>query len=136
MPTTAQQQYSGVNRLDPVYAPELAKQQSVNIMPNKTLAKGTVLGELTSTPGTFGDYASGHADGTQVAKAILTYSITTDASSNITVLGEFGQTQKACPVFISGFFRTADLTGLDAAGLTNLGGSLKSGTLSAGIIAF
>jgi hypothetical protein len=136
MPTTAQQQYSGVGRLDPVYAPELAKQQEVNIVASVTLAKGTVLGELTATPGTFKAYASGNGDGSQVAKAILVYSVTTDASGNITMVGEFGQTSKGCPVYISGFFKTADLTGLDAAGLTNLGGSLKSGTLSSGIVGF
>lgn len=138
MPTVAQNRFSAATRLDPVYEPGgiAPPQQSVNLIPSTTFAKGTVLGELTATPGTFGPYATGHGDGTQVPKCILTYACTTDASSNITWLGEFAQTTKNVPAYFGGCFKTQDLTGLDAGGLTALAGALVSGTLTTGVVKF
>ncbi|HEV7213706.1 MAG TPA: head decoration protein [Chloroflexota bacterium] len=135
MPTTAFQTYSN-SKLIPVYRPDLALLQNVAIVPSVTLAQGTVMGELTATPGTFKAYAVGNADGSQVAKGILQYAVTTDASGNVTLAGEFGQTSKAAPIYFSGSFRTQDLVGLDAGAVTNLGGSLAEGSLTTGIVRF
>ena len=120
--------------LQPVYPGE-SHQQPVNLVPSGTFAAGLVLGELTSTPGTFKAYASGNSDGSQVPKCILAYSATTDGSGDITSIGgEWGNTFKSVPAFTVGTFSTADLTGLDANAVTVLAGHLESGTISAGVI--
>jgi glycerol uptake facilitator-like aquaporin len=135
MPTTAIQQYSGI-RLDPYMDPENALSFDVQLAASATYAKGQILGEVTATPGVYKIYASGNVDGSQNPRAILPYACTTDASGNITLPGEFGMTTKAVPVFFAGTFRTEDLVGLDATGVTNAGGSWKliEGTVTAGIL--
>lgn len=140
MPTTPIQTW-GMGRLDPMYAPEEALEQAVSLAPNLTLLKGTVLGELTATPGTFKAYASGNADGSQVPKCILRYDCVSDATGNITLGGgpagtaeHPGQTSKNVDAFFSGYFKTSELVGLDAGGLTALGGHLISGILSNGVV--
>jgi hypothetical protein len=135
MPTAASTTFTAA-RCDPLYGGK-CPEQNVAIIPSVTITKGTIVGELTATPGTFKAYASGNGDGSQVAKGIMVYSVTTDASSNITIAGEYGQTQKYCPIYMGGglsFFKISDLTGLDAAGLVNLGGSLVEGIITAGVI--
>lgn len=138
MPTTATSTWGAANRLDPIFSPWKATEMHVALTVSTTYAKGTVLGEVTATPGTYRTYASGNVDGSQVAKAILKYACVTDASGNITLAGEFGQTQRSAPVYIGGgaHFKTADLVGLDAGAVTNLGASLVEGTVSTGILRF
>lgn len=133
MPTVAQNRFSAATRLDPVYRADIAYQQDVNLAASTTYAKGTVLGELTATPGTFKPYASGNSDGSQIPKCVLTYACTTDASGNISWIGEFAQTTKAVPAYFRGYFKTAELTGLDANAITILG-NLVSGVLASGIV--
>lgn len=140
MPTSAQTRYSAANRLEPMYllggkAPD---EQSVSLAASTTYAKGTVLGELTATPGTYKPYASVNTDGSQVPKCILKYACVTDGSGNITLTGtaEFGQTSKSAPAYFDGAFKTAELTGLDANAVTVLGGHLVSGTVSSGVLVF
>jgi hypothetical protein len=134
MPTSATQQYSGV-RLDPYMDPDLARAFNVQLPNSVTYAAGTVLGEITASPGTFKAYASGSVDGSQNPRAILIYACTTDASGNITIPGEFGVTLKSVPAFYTGVFRSEDLTGLDATALTNNGTwKLIEGTTTAGIL--
>jgi hypothetical protein len=127
MPTTATNTFSG-KRLQPSQRPQDALENAVNLAPSLNLARGTILGEITATPGTFKAYASGNSDGSQFPTAILIYDCQTDASGNITfsssagqVGGFFGQTEKAAPVYQSGFFQMADLVGLDANCLTAAG---------------
>lgn len=136
MPATAAFTYSMANRLDPYYEANEAPVVNVNLGASLTLAKGTVLGELTATPGTFIAYASGASDGSQVPKGILQYAVTTDGSGNITIANEQGLTQKACPMYIGGIFNIADLTGLDANAVTKLGGNIVMGIISAGLFQF
>jgi hypothetical protein len=87
-----------------------------------TIAKGTVVGRVTAT-GKVAAYANANSDGTEVAIGIMPYSITTDASGNITVQGGnvLGTTQDTVPIIIAGYFLVADITGLDAGALTDLG---------------
>jgi hypothetical protein len=134
MPTSATTQYSGI-RLDPYMDPDLARAFSVQLTASTTYAAGTVLGEVTATPGVFKAYASGSSDGSQNPRAILIYPCTTDGSGNITIPGEYGATLKSVPAFYTGTFRCEDITGLDATALTNNGTwKLIEGTTSAGII--
>jgi len=131
MPAAATWTFSR-NKLIALYHENKAQRMNVALGNSLTLAQGTVLGEVTATPGVYIAYASGHSDGSQVAKCILEYACTTDASGNITMDGEWGQTVKAVPAFLpnSGVaFSIADLTGLDATALTALGGSIAQGAL-------
>jgi hypothetical protein len=143
MPTAATTTYSG-NRLVPVYNAEDALRQPVKLPASVVYAKGTVLGELTATPGTFKAYTSGASDGSQIPKSILEYACATDASGNITLGGaatggQFGETRLVVPAYFTGAFKTAELvqTGagaIDANAVTVLGAHLVSGTLADGVI--
>jgi hypothetical protein len=136
MPTAALNTYSMANRLDPYYEANQANVIDVNLGASLTLAKGTILGELTATPGTFIAYASGNVDGSQTPKGILQYAVTTDGSGNITIANEVGITEKCAPMYISGIFKTTELTGLDANAVTKLGGNLVTGTVADGLFQF
>jgi len=133
VPLTPLQTYSNA-QLIPVYGQITPETVAVNIAPSTTLAAGTVLGELTATPGTYKAYAAANTDGSQVPKGFLMYPVVTDANGNITNIGDFGMVLHTVPMFLSGSFKTASLTGMDAAGLTALGGHVISGTLANGIV--
>ena len=110
----------------------------VNLKVSTSFSAGTLLGEITASPGTYGPYASGNSDGTQNPTLILEYQCTTDASGNVTFGsgtngGEWGQTEKGAPCWRNGLFNCADLVGLDANAVTKLG-RLIQGTVSAGIV--
>jgi hypothetical protein len=132
--------YYSNNRLQPIYYPETALTLSVAIAPSETIAQGTILGELTASPGVYGPYASGHTDGTQTAKVIAEYSMNTDAEGNITFSstegtfgGPYGETYTTAPVFYKGTFATGDLVGLDSTAVSALG-RLIQGTTTSGIL--
>jgi len=133
VPLVSQSQYSNVQAIA-VYGQLTPETVTVNIAPSLTLAAGTVLGELTATPGTYKAYATANTDGSQVPKGILMYPVVTDASGNITNQGDFGSTFKTTPMFLNGTFKTASLTGLDAGAMTTLGGHLIAGTLASGMM--
>jgi hypothetical protein len=138
MPTTPIATYSAA-RVDPYRQAGEAPLRNVNLKPSSTFAAGTILGEITATPGTYGPYATGNVDGTQNPIGVLQYTCVTDASGNITFgsgpvgSAEWGQTFKTAPMYYTGEFRTEDLVGLDAGAVTKLGrltqGTTTSGTL-------
>jgi hypothetical protein len=80
-----------------------------------------------TTPGRYAasswaPYVDANSDGTQIAKAILQFPVTVDTFGRHTVGGGLtGQWSYSAPMYIAGYFRTADLTGLDAAGVADLG---------------
>lgn len=125
--------FGATGRIDPVVAPHLAFAVDVPLKASTTFVKGTVIGEKTSD-GKYAAYASGASDGTQIPKGIVAYNCTTDASGNITIEGEFGQTRKLCPMWIAGVFNTAELTGLDANAVTVLAANLIQGDTTTGQI--
>lgn len=138
MPTAATTTFTE-DCIDPVYPDVPAPMQNVKLS-DGTYAKGTVLGELTATPGTFAAYADANVDGTGVAKAILKYAVVV-ASGLVTIGtasggGPFGQTKTHAPVYFGGAFRTSELTGFDAAALADLNGHLANGSVSSGILVF
>jgi hypothetical protein len=140
MPTSAAKTFTGLS-LVPVYPEPPSPRQPVSLVASVTLARGTVLGELTATPGRFKAYASGNADGSEVPKCILEYDVVVDASNNISIAGsggtgEFGETFKSVPAFFGGAFKTSELTGFDANANTKLGGHLASGTNTDGVYVF
>lgn len=139
MPATAQLIFTNTG-LVPFYPGHTPKRHGVKLPNNAVYARGTVIGELTATPGSFKAYASGNADGSQVPKAILEHDCAVDAAGNIT-LGptaggtEWGQTFPYASAFFSGDFATAELTGLDATALTNQPAwHLINGSLTVGVL--
>src|SRR5882672_3715158 len=67
--------------------------------------------------GTFAAFAHGNSDGTQVAKGLLMYPCTVDASGNITFSTEIPRlTENAAPIYWAGAFRSEELVGLPTAG--------------------
>jgi hypothetical protein len=136
MPTTAST--FGGKRVDPLKTPDEALVEVIGLKASTTFAAGTLVGEITASPGTYGPYATGNVDGTQNPTHILMYACITDASGNVTFgssvtagAGEWGQTQKGAPAYASGEFSCADLVGLDAGAVTKMG-RLIQGTVSSG----
>lgn len=120
-------------RLDPFYEADDAAEIHVNLA-DGTYPKGTVLGELTATPGTFKAYADANSDGSGVAKAILRYACTA-ASGVITLADEVvGLQRRSVDAFYRGVFKTSELVGFDAAALADLNGALISGTVADGVV--
>lgn len=136
MPTTAQHTFSANSRLDPLFHPEDERILHVQLAASTTYARGTVLGEVTATPGVYRAYANGNVDGSQTAKGIIKYGCSTDASGNITILGEWGTTHKSAPMIMpgSGLYKTAELVGIDAPAMVEFGASFVQGDLTSGII--
>lgn len=136
MPTTPITTFSASNRLDPIFDYDDLDVMNVALAPSTTYAKGTVLGEITATPGTYKAYASGNVDGSQNPTGLLQYGVTTDASGAGTLMGEQGATQKFFPMILpcAAYFKCADLVGLDANAVTKLAAVIVEGTVSAGIV--
>jgi hypothetical protein len=140
MPTAATNTFVGAG-IVPVYAKPEPARVHVKLGNSVSLAAGTVLGEVTATPGLAKAYASGSSDGSQIPKWVLEFPCATDGSGNITVgsttAGAQGYTTtaKSCPAFMRGCFSTAELTGLDATALTNNPSwNLKSGSVTSGVL--
>ena len=137
MPTTPQHTFSNTNQVRPIFTAEDEHILNVKLAPSLTIAKGTILGELSATPGTYGPYSSAAATGAQTPKLILTQSVVTDASSNVTRAGEHGATYKHAPAYNPrGTWRCQDLVGLDAGALAALQGALVQGDLTTGLVRF
>jgi hypothetical protein len=135
MPTSPQHTFEpSTAKLDPLYPNAGAKTINVRLAAG-TYPKGQVLGE-TATPGIYGVYVN--ATATDPAKGILQYGCVVDASGNVTLAGEFGQTQRGVPMYIGGgaVFNTTELTGLDAGAITDLGASLIQGSIANGQLRF
>ena len=119
--------------LQPAYPRPVATKHSINLVPNATYPSGTVLGEVTATPGVFKAYVTSAVDGSQIPKCFLIHDCITDATGLITYgtvagsAGELSTIRKNTPAYYSGPFRVNDLVGLDAGGLTAMGGKLTAG---------
>lgn len=117
--------------------PNESRRIDVQVGTSATIASGTVLGEVSATPGVYGAYSSTASDGTEIPKGIMEFDVKSDSSGNITLGTSAGDSlqisYKAAPMFVAGTFNCASLTGLDANAVTKLGGRLLSGTTSAGI---
>jgi hypothetical protein len=106
----------------------------VAFAPNLDLAEGTVLGKLSAT-GKHAAYDDSLATGVEVALPLITqYPITTDGDGNVTNLGALKQPTGPC--FTQGYFRSEDVTGMDAAGLADINGTIVTGNLTTGTFKF
>jgi hypothetical protein len=115
---------------------------SAKLKASTTFQQGSLLAELTATPGIFVPYVAGGSDGSQIPKAILKYALTTDANGGFSV-GPFGGIRYDAPIYLHGDFRTDDLPqsgvgAIDATAITNqpawhlLEGSVTKGIISLG----
>jgi hypothetical protein len=84
MPTTPVATF-GAGRVDPLKSPDECIVEVVGLKASTTFAAGTLIGEITASPGTYGPYATGNVDGTQNPTHILMYACITDASGNVTL---------------------------------------------------
>jgi len=103
-------------------------------------AVSTVRAGAAGTAGTYAAYDPDATGGLQVPVGILVYDVQTDASGNITYSGtasqdggEHGEEVTDTPMYISGYFSCADLTGLDTEAVAALG-RLTSGTVADGVL--
>jgi hypothetical protein len=118
MPATYTNAFNNAG-LQPIYEPDRAVQHHVKLGNSLTLAKGTVLGQITAS-GLWIAYASGAADGSQIPRAVLAYDCVTDGSGNVTIGGgQQGETYPTAPAYYVGDFDVTELAGLNAAALTN-----------------
>jgi hypothetical protein len=107
---------------------------------DNTLATGGTAAVTAGTAGVagqVGSYASGNSNGTQTPRFLLEYDCYTDASGNHFWGGGFwNEGLPSVPCFITGAFRCEDLTGLDAASLTQTGTRLTQvhGNTSIGVV--
>lgn len=127
----------GRKMLVPYEHADKAKTEIVSLATG-TYAAGTVLGEITATPGTYSAYASANTDGTQNPSLILAYGYVANADGTVSLgnsaSGEWGQTERGAICYRSGAFKTTDLVGLDANAVTKLLGKIVRGTLADGLI--
>lgn len=140
MPTAASTTYTA-DVLMPMYSSPEPTVLPVKLTASTVYAKGTVLAEITATPGIYGVYADAGAGGLGVARCLLQYACAVDASGNVTfgtvaTGGSFGETHKTAPAYFSGTFKTTELTGLDAAAVTDLSGHIIYGSVADGVLSF
>lgn len=125
------QAYTAV-KLEPFERPHEAVTDSIPMGNSLTIAKGTILGVVTAD-GKGKAYANANSDGSEVAKFIAMYDFTTDGSGKVTIANETNVKYDTAPVYKAGTFRTTELTGLDAAAVTDLG-RLVSGSVADGVL--
>lgn len=83
-----------------------------------------------ATGGMFGPYDDTQSNGLEVARALLSKKTSVNTFGEIIVGGgRWGEKSFSADAYFGGFFRTADLTGLDANGVADLG-RLITGTTS------
>ncbi len=114
-------------KLEPYMNPAGARTIAMEFAASQTLARGTVIAQITAS-GKAKAYTDANTDGSGVAIGFLVYDIVVDSSGNI-VYGPSGATadltrgfEKTAPVYWKGNFLQSDLTGLDAAAITDMKG--------------
>jgi hypothetical protein len=131
-----------LNRLDPVEAPRFSTVLGITVFAptsgTTTYSKGQVMAEYagSASAGIYGIYNSAGAAsiGLNIPKGLLQYTVTVDSSGNVALAGEFGQTQRGCPMYMPGgaIWRIGDLIGLDGNAVTVMGGAIVEGSISQG----
>lgn len=113
-------------KLEPYVDPSSARTLAMQFGPNLTIAKGTMIGQITAT-GKGAAYASGNADGSQVnIVGPATYDFVTDANGNVilggagSVAGIANSIDQTAEVYWKGSFLETELIGLDANAVTVL----------------
>lgn len=112
------------------------KSQNLLIVNTAALTGGsaTIARSTAGSPaGAWTPYVNAGSNGAGTAKGIAQYDFSSDATGAVTIANDSGVSQRLAPVYISGWFRCEDLTGLDSTAAGNLGrivvGSTTSGLL-------
>lgn len=133
MPTAPVTIFSNI-RVDPYMDADDALAFHVTLATG-SYAAGTLIAEATASLGTFRAHNSAGADGTEVAKAILPYAVTVDASGNHSHGGDIAATTTSVEAYFSGTFLCSELVGLLPATLTKGNGwRLINGDVTTGVI--
>lgn len=135
MPTAAIHTFSNA-KLTSAINPGSADVKEIKIGASKTLVKGTIMAEVTATPGVYDAYANGGAGGLGAPKGLLMYDVTTDAAGLITNLsGPFAAISADInvPMYYRGVFKTGDITGDIAEAINDGMGKLLEGDVTAGL---
>jgi hypothetical protein len=110
-------------KVEPYMDPRSARTVALQFSASQTLARGTVIGQITAT-GKAKAYATGNVDGSQNPVGILAYDVVVDASGNV-VYGTTGAAvdltrgqEITGEVYYKGTFLQSDLVGLDAGAIT------------------
>jgi hypothetical protein len=95
---------------------------------------------IGANKGMHGKYDNAASNGLEVARCINAYEVTTDSGGNVTfgpvaVEAYNGEVFPDAPAYVSGYFDTKELYGLDAAAVADLGRLMK-GTVADGILEF
>lgn len=134
MPTNTQE--FTVSKLEPAYAPDMARTDVFKVASGSYVA-GTVCG-IVSTTGAAKAYANGNSDGSEEAKIIAMYDMYSDGT-NVSLTNDSallsGEVATGAPFYICGFFECAELTGLDANGITDMQARLIGANTDSGILA-
>lgn len=99
----------------------------INSVNNMTSGTAATLAIAHTTPGRavggeYRAYDDALADGTNIAKCVLQYDTTVTPNGKHYLYGDkTSRADLSAPVYIKGYFRTADLTGIDAAAVADLG---------------
>lgn len=120
----------------------------INLMQveSSTLAGGTtpaaaiVHTTIGANKGQAGKYDDAASNGLQVARAINAYEVAVDSGGNVTfgpvaVEGYNGEVFPAATAYVSGYFDTKELYGLDAAAVADLGRLIR-GSVADGVLEF
>lgn len=111
------------------------------LMPNFTIISNGLTGGASpagawvhTTPGTtlggaWASYNDALSDGTNIAKAVLKFAgVVNTFGSHAFGGGEWGSKTKSAPAFFKGYFKTAELVGVDANGCADLGRIVRGNT--------
>ena len=106
-----------------------ARWQPLILVANNSMTSATTatLSIAHTTPGrtlggAFGSYDDAQTDGTNIARGVVQFATTvTPDGKHYNGTDLTGYNLWCAPIFVAGYFRTADLTGIDAAGVTDLG---------------
>jgi hypothetical protein len=124
--------------VQPLKNPEDANVDLVQLVASTVFPAGTIIAEVTATPGVYAPYnVSNTPAGINAPTHILQYSVATDSTGQIFMgtgaVGEWTQPMAAAPAYRNGYFNCADLIGLTAVAVPLLG-RLVQGTFTAGHI--
>lgn len=116
-------------KLEPYIDPQHARTIALDMLPNLTIARGTLLGQITTVGATqyrVKAYNDANSDGSQTAIAIAAYDLVTDALGNV-VLGTTGSavdlmrgSEPTAECYWKGTFLLSEIIGYDAAALADL----------------
>lgn len=135
MPTSATLSFTG-SKLEPAWAPELARTQAFKIGSGAHVA-GEVLGFVSAT-GAVDTYATGNSDGTQTAAVIAQYAMYSDGTNVSLTTGSALLPEESAtdaPCYICGFFKCSDLTGLDSGAIADMEARLIGANTVSGVLA-